>query len=379
MSSCSFTQARCHVDLSALKRNFARCGRPEDLMPVLKSDAYGHGLVQCARALGEAGAQRFAVGCPDEGRHLRENGLSQRIMPLMPPTSADEWDMVHAKDLTPLLCTMDQVEAAAARSTSDHPMRVALKVETGMHRQGFREEEFPALVARLKRAPALEPVLLVSHCASADMPEKASLTAEQIGVFSRYAATLGEAFPKMKSSIFNSAGIIDTESRCNLVDISRPGIILYGGNPFANTSREHLGDQFEWTMSLSTTILQVTELRAGESVSYGGLFVADRSMKLAVAGSGYANAVPRCLTWRLDALVHGKRVRSVGRVCMNMIMFDVTDIPDVKAGDELWLLGGEAAPGNAPVTPREWADNLGTISYEILCLVGGMNPRDYTG
>ena len=100
-------------------------------------------------------------------------------------------------------------------------------------------------------------------------------------------------------------------------------------------------------------------------------------MKLAVAGGGYATGVPRLLSNRLEALVHGRRVRQVGRVCMSMLMLDVTEIPDVKAGDDAWLLGGTPAPGEKAVTPQDWADMLGTISYEVLCLVGSLNPRVY--
>ena len=375
--SCHFTQAQCHIDLAALVRNFRRCGAPEKLMPVLKSDAYGHGLLEVARSLGQAGAQRFAVGCASEGQALREAGFAQDILPLMPPMTEEEWSIVIRCGLIPLVCSFAELEKALAHARAEAPLPIAIKVETGMHRLGFREEEIPALIAKLQASPQLVPSMVVSHCSCADIPSRKANTAQQILCFSSMASALCAAFPSMLRSLFNSAGTLDTASMCNICDVSRPGIVLYGGNPFANTNEEALGADFEWVMSLSTTILQVTELRRGEGVSYGQIYVADRDMRLAVVAAGYATGVQRNLTHKLEALVHGHRVRSVGRICMNMTMFDVTDLPNVQAGDDVWLIGGPSAEGEHPVTPQEWAEKLGTISYEILCLLGSLNPRVY--
>ncbi len=376
---CSFTQARCHIDLSALLRNFRRCGKPEKLMPVLKSDAYGHGILRVAEALTDAGARRYAVGCADEGRFLREAGHREEILPLLPPASEEEWTCVREYGLTPLVCSFEGLERAAAAGTAGSPLPIAVKVETGMHRMGFRAEQIPALIDRLHALPAVRPVIVASHCSCADSPDKKHHTARQIGRFSDIAAAMLEAFPGIKRSLFNSAGTLDTACWCDICDIARLGLMLYGGNPFAGTSEEHLGKAFEWVMSLSSVVLQVTELKNGESVSYGKTFKADREMRLAVVSVGYANGMPRALSGRLHALIHGRRVRAVGRVCMNMTMFDVTDLPGVRAGDEVWLLGGEAAEGERPVTPFEWASLLDTIPYEIVCAVGVLNPRVYHG
>ncbi|MDO5538110.1 MAG: alanine racemase [Desulfovibrionaceae bacterium] len=376
--SCLFTQAKCHVDLAAVRRNFARCGKPENLMPVVKSDAYGHGLLQVAHCLALAGATRFAVGYCDEGRLMREHGHTERILPLMPPISDDEWSLVRKYSLTPLVCSFEELERARTVGTEADPLPVAIKLETGMHRLGFRQETIPALIDRLKSSPTLKPAMCVSHCSCADMPEKQPHTAAQICLFSEMAGTLLSAFPDIERSLFNSAGTLETEFRCNICDIARPGIILYGGNPFAGTQQERLGSQLEWAMSLSSVVLQVTELRKGEAVSYGQTYVAQKDMRLAVVGAGYANGVPRALSNNLSALIRGRRVHEVGRVCMNMMMFDVTDMPEVRAGDTVWLWGGDALPGESPVTPQEWADALGTISYELLCIVGSINARVYT-
>ncbi len=376
--SCAFSPARCHIDLSALLRNFSRCGNPENLMPVVKSDAYGHGLLRVTQALTGAGARRFAVGTPDEGRYLREQGQRGLILPLLPPLSDEDWAVTRHYALTALVCSFEELERAASIGTGTDPLPVAIKLETGMHRLGFREEQLPALIDKLHATPTLRPVMTVSHCSCADIPEKQTVTTSQICLFSEMAGTLRNAFADIDRSLFNSAGTLETNFRCNICDIARPGIALYGGNPFANTSLAHLGRHLEWVMSLQSVVVQVTELRKGESVSYGQIFTADRNMRLAVVAVGYANGVPRSLSNRMHALIHGRRVRQTGRVCMNMTMFDVTDLPGVRDGDAVWLFGGEAAPGETPVTPQEWADATGTISYEVLCVVGSMNKRVYT-
>lgn len=378
MTPCKFSHTLCHINLGALVRNFRRCGNPATLMPVLKSDAYGHGLIECATALSAAGAARFAVGYADEGRALREEGFTQEIMPLMAPVCREDWQLITSWNLLPLICSLEQLEAASARATADHPLPVAIKLESGMHRQGFRGEQLAVVIDKLRQNPALQPRLAVSHCSCADIPSRHSFTVQQISLFTDLAGCLLNAFPGMKASLYNSAGILDSSYRHNLEDICRPGVVLYGGNPFAGTEKEYLGQDFEWVMGLSTRILQVTELRRGEGISYGQLFHADRPMKIAVAGAGYANALPRALTFGLSALVHGKKVRSVGRVCMNMTMFDVTDIDNVCPGDDLWLLGGNAADGEQAVSAQDWADKLETICYEILCVVGSMNARTYS-
>lgn len=371
----SFTQGLCHINLGALQRNFRRCGDASLLMPVIKADAYGHGLLQAAHALSDCGARRFAIGMVDEGAFLRHYGYRQDIVSLMPPTSMDEWKKASAENIAPVVCTFDDLAKARTCGSRENPFDVAIKIETGMHRLGFREEQIPSLVETLKAAPEIRPAYVVSHFAVSDVPEEADYTKMQYDTFTRMSSALKEAFPAIQRSLQNSAGTI--VFRDAPFEVRRPGITLYGGNPFYGTSKADLGSDFEWVMSLSTKILQITELRKGGTVSYGRTFTAPRNMKLAVAGGGYATGVPRLLSNRLEALVHGRRVHQVGRVCMSMLMLDVTEIPDVKAGDDAWLLGGTPAPGEKAVTPQDWADMLGTISYEILCLVGSLNPRVY--
>lgn len=374
---CEFTHSRCHIDLSALRRNFLRCGDPARLMPVIKADAYGHGLLQVARALEEAGATCFAVGRVDEGCALRDAGHRQPVVSLMPPVG-DEMARAREKDILPIICTFDDLERARAAGSKERPLPVTIKVETGMHRLGFREEDTAALVERLRALPEVRPALVLSHCSSSDDPDADAYTIGQVRIFDAMAGALRAAFPGIRRSMFNSAGNLVHDKK-EPYELERPGITLYGDNPLKGTSREALGIQQEWVMSLSAPVLQTTVVRKGECVSYGRTFTAPSDMRLAVVSAGYATGVPRILSNRLEVLVHGHRARQVGRVCMSMIMVDITNLPGVAVGDEVWLLGGEPAPGETAVTPREWADALGTISYEILCSLGAMNPRTWHG
>ena len=131
-------------------------------------------------------------------------------------------------------------------------------------------------------------------------------------------------------------------------------------------------------MSVSSPVLQVRQLKAGQSVSYGRIFTAPQAMTVAVVAAGYATGFARALSNRIDLLINGRRVPQVGRVCMSMLMADVSSLPDVRTGDTAWILGGPAAPGQRPVSAQEMADELGTIPYEILCLMGRTNPRVYS-
>ena len=376
MPACEFTPSRCHVNLAALRRNFARLGEADRLMPVVKADAYGHGLLPVARTLAKAGARRFAVGLVDEGSALREAGLSQRIVPLLGQLTPDDWQRARALDITPLVACLDDVARAAALASADRPWRVALKFDSGMGRLGFVPEEIPALLDALRAAPRLRPALALSHFAAADTPEEEPYTLDQIARFSAMTDAVRAVFPDMERSLDNSAGTLAwPQAR---FEVCRPGYAVYGGNPLAGTVWSGKGDALEWVMGFSAPVLQVRQLTQGQSVSYGRIFTSPRDMRVAVLGCGYANAVPRALSNTLPLRLHGRRVPQVGRICMGMLMADISALDNVRPGDRAWLLGGPPGPDDA-VSPDEWAALLETIAYEILCLVGMTNPRVYEG
>ena len=377
MSDCTFSPSLCHIELGAIRRNFGRMGQPQALMPVIKSDAYGHGLVPVARVLAEAGAQRFAVGTVSEGMALRDAGLRQTIVPLLGALTDVDWQGAVMQGLTPVVGNFDQLERAAAHCHAGRTLRVAIKCETGMGRLGFSEAELPQVIDRLRTTQGLEPVMVLSHFSCADVPEQEAYTQDQVRRFTAMSDALRGVFPEIKRSLCNTAGTIGRPEAH--FEICRPGISLYGGNPFTGTAWQDKGARLvlEWAMSVSAPIIEVREVAEGRSVSYGRLFTAQKTATVAVVAIGYATAFNRSLSTRTAMIINGRRVPQVGRVCMGMIMADVTGLPPVRVGDTAWLVGGPAEPGQTPVTPQDIADTLGTISYEVLCLFGGMNPRVY--
>lgn len=371
--SCVFTPSRCHINLGALVRNFARLGKAETLTPVIKSDAYGHGLLPVAKALDAAGARSFAVGCASEGEALRDSGLVQQdILLLLGCLSAEDWAIARKRELVPLAGKFEDLDRAAAQ---DGPMRIAIKCDTGMSRLGFSMAEIGQLAEKLRGSPNIEPYFLVSHLACADMPAEDEFTSAQIERYNEFYGALKSFFPNLRRSLANSAGTMALpEYR---YESARAGLALYGGDPFYDTSRAGMIGDLEWVMSVSAPILHIRELAAGQSVSYGRIFTAPAPMRIAIVASGYATGVNRALSNKMYALAQGRRVRQRGRICMGMLMLDISGLENVKAGDEVWLLGGDALPGEKSVDAQEIANALGTIPYEIMCLMGSLNPRAY--
>lgn len=373
--SCAFTPARCHIDLSSLKKNFALLGEAENLMPVIKADAYGHGLLPVARALDEAGAHFLALGTIDEGLELRANGIGQRLLPLMGCVEASEWHKAIANGLILLIRGFDDLAMLEAMLPVHENVEIALKFDTGMGRLGFDAEDLPRIMDILGRLRGIRPVMAVSHLACADMVDEAGHTETQLKKFERISGALAPRYPEIRFSLSNSAGVLSgLGARPGL---HRPGLALYGGNPLY-PKRGGVSGALKWVMSVSAPILQIRNLEKGQSISYGKIYTAERAMKIAVIGAGYANGMARALSNRAEILIHGKRARQVGRICMGMMMADVSRVPEAGAGDRAWLLGGCARPGENAVTAQEMADLLGTIPYEILCHMGATNPRIYS-
>lgn len=370
--SCVFTPSRCHINLGAIARNFSRLGPAGELAPVIKSDAYGHGLLQVAQILDKAGAVRFAVGGAPEGEELRKAGFRQQILLLLGCLSPIDWEMAKKYELTPLVGSFADLERASALHTR---LSIAIKCDTGMGRLGFREDDAVLVAEKLRDSPLLEPVFVASHLACADMPGENEHTLEQIRLFENFYSILKSHFPKIGATLGNSAATIALNE--HRYTYARPGIALYGGDPFYGTALQGASGELEWAMSISAPIMQIRDLLPGQSVSYGRLFIATRPTRVAVVASGYATGVNRHLSNRMSALVNGIRVPQIGRVCMGMLMLDVSEIDGVEQGDDAWLMGGEAKNGQKAVDAQEIATLLDTIPYEILCLMGSLNPRVY--
>ncbi len=361
-----------HIHLDRIARNFVRLGDPARLIPVVKSDAYGHGLLPVGTTLAAAGARFFAVATVSEALALREAAPGADILVLLGAADAEEAARAAAADCILLVHNVPGLNLAAAHGTGDHPVRVAVKWNTGMARLGFLPDEAGSVIESLRTLPDLRPVLCMSHLAAADMPEQDAFTERQIRAFGEIAILMKDAFPTLRASLANSAGLLGHPGAA--FDLARPGIALYGCNPFHGTGRASLGADLECAMEVGAPLLNLRELKAGDSVSYGRTFVAPKAMRAGVVGVGYADGYARRFSGRGTLMLRGRRAPVLGRVCMGMLLVDLTDIPDARPGDTAWLLGG---PKPGAVGIHELAAAWESIGYEVFCLLG-RNARQYS-
>jgi alanine racemase len=373
------------VDLAALRRNVARVrstvGPGVGVFGVVKADAYGHGAVAVGRALAPL-CDALAVSLVEEGLELRAAGLTGPIIVLGAYYGGRHSEVLEA-GLVPVVYDLADLEhfgRAPARRTprggrkrragaasEDVEVDVHVKVETGMNRLGVSPAELPRLLARAASFPRLGIAGLCTHFSSADVADEAA-TREQLRRFDEaLAVAAGNGVkPRVVHAANSAATVRFSEARFGAV---RPGIALYGAMPSPLVARPDL----EAVMSLRTKVMAVHELAPGESVSYGGMWRAQRPSRVATLPLGYADGYPRHVHGA-EALVRGRRVSVAGAVCMDMMMVDVTDVPGVGVGDVVTLLGRDGAEGISADDLGRWA---GTVSYEILCGISKRVPRVY--
>ncbi len=339
------------IDLSALEHNLSivRSHAPRSrVMAVIKADAYGHGLLRAAEAL--AKAEGFAMLELDAAIQLRETGYEQTILLLEGFFDVDELDWIERYHLSTVIHHREQV-AMLATSRSRGRLNVFLKLNTGMNRLGFTPAEFPAALEAIQSNPAVGCITLMTHFACADEPSGSRGIAAQVQQFRAVAA--GRYFP---CSMANSAAVLRfPETHADWV---RPGIMLYGASPFADKSGRDL--DLRPAMTVSSRIIAVQTLRVGDGVGYGHAFRADRPMRVGVVAGGYADGYPRHAPTGTPVLVDGRRTRVVGRISMDMLNVDLTDIGNAGIGSRVTLWGRDM-----PV--EEVAHAAGTVGYELLC------------
>jgi alanine racemase len=340
------------IDAAALRHNLQivrRLAPASRVMAVIKANAYGHGLIAVARALESADA--FAVARVDEGLALRQAGIKGAIVLLEGIFDREQLDAAAAADFELVVHAAEQIELLRDAPKGAR-FKVWLKLDSGMNRLGFKGAQFQSAQAALAALGALKgPVNLFTHLASADAPDLPS-TAEQLMVFD--IAT--RAFDGERS-IENSAAILNFPD--SQADWVRPGLLLYGVSPLRNSTGAEHG--LRPAMTLHSHVIAVKELSVGEQVGYGGDWTATRPTRLAIAAVGYGDGYPRSLSSGAQVLVNGGRAALAGRVSMDMIGIDVTDLPNApKLGDPV-VLWGEGLPVEEIAL---WAE---TIPYELLC------------
>ena len=341
---------RAAIDTHALRHNLRvirERARGARVMAMVKANAYGHGLVPTALALADADA--FGVARLEEGLALRAAGITQPIVLLEAAR--------HGFDL--VVHDMLQIELLE-ESTSPQRFLLWIKIDTGMNRLGFRPSEFGAALERIRRLqPAPLEIRLMTHLARADEQNNAE-TRRQLLRFKE--AIRGLEYAR---SIANSAGIFGTVPLgCDWV---RPGLALYGGSPFADRSGVELG--LQPVMSLETSVIATRNVPLGESVGYGGAWKAPRDSAIAIIAAGYGDGLARNLANGTPILIDGRRAPLVGRVSMDMIAVDVTDLSGVHVGTPVVLWG-------AGLPVEEIALHAGTTPYELLCGVSQRVPLE---
>lgn len=366
------------IDLDALRANFrtlqGTVGPGVLVLAMVKSDAYGHGLVPSARALAQAGASHFGVAEIDEGLALRQAGIAGTIVVFLGWDNAEE--LVEHR-LEPVVFDLGNLERLAAQAQKRHArIGVHLKIDVGMGRFGILPDQVPAFSQAIRALPGVYLAGVLSHFPMAD--RDGALTSQQNLIFGRLVNDLDLAHDPGRpvlTHIANSAALMSCPSSHR--HLVRPGIALYGCYP-ADDPEAQARTALRPVMSFTSRIMQVKEVKAGYGVSYGHLYVTGRPSRLAVLPTGYADGYLRCLTGQAQALIRGQRAPIRGRICMNACVADITDIPAAQVGDEVVLLGRQTGPlGEAEITADEIAGWMKTIHYEVLCLFGNNNQRQY--
>lgn len=368
------------IDLGALGRNAQRVqqliGKQCSLWAVIKADAYGHGAIPVARVLEQAGVPRFCVASLSEGIELREAGIKTPIMVFYPPLTDADWEAALHHRLEVV------VESEASyRSALQAATRLAmsldahLEIDTGMSRLGWLPEQLSALLQLWHPEHPVRWRSVFTHFACADCDLEAAR--EQLKRFLEAVAMLqGAGFPLLPLHAAASAGLLALpESR---LDAVRCGLLLYGILPLFNLFPSHLGEGqgvrvfFEPVLSWRARVLSVRTIPAGQGVSYGWRFRAPRPMRVATLGVGYADGYPIGLSGRTEVLLRGRRVPQIGRICMDMMMIDVSELPDVQPGEVATLLGRD---GDDQIRVEELAHRLRTTPHELTTRLGKRPAR----
>lgn len=367
--------AEASVDLGAIAHNvrvLREHAGAAQVMAVVKADGYGHGATPVARTVLDAGATEIGVATIDEALALRADGITAPVL---------AWLHRPGTDFAPALSAGIQVGVSSERQLDEllgavrrtgQTATVTVKVDTGMNRNGVRAAEYPSMLTALRGAVADDAIRLrgfMSHLARADEPEHPANDVQAHRFREMLTQARQNGLDYEVAHLSNSPAVL---ARPDLAfDMVRPGIAVYGLNPFPQRGEVGLSP----AMTVKCVVALVRSVRAGEGVSYGHTWIADRDTNLALLPVGYADGVFRTLGGRLEVLINGRRRPSVGRICMDQFVVDLgPGKPDVAEGDEAILFG----PGSqGEPTAQDWADLLGSINYEVVTSPRGRITRTY--
>lgn len=363
------------IDLDKICNNINnvinKVGADTKVLAVVKGDAYGHGAIEVAKALSEIGTYGFAVATVGEALALRRAGITKPIL-ILDFVFPNQFETIIRNDI---MLTVFQYgiakelnEAAGNMGTTAH---IHIKVDTGMGRIGYiPDDQSVDEICRIAQLPNIEIDGIFTHFACADMTDKTSMNGQyaKFRAFVEKLESRGINIPI--KHVCNSAAIIDMDD--GFLNMVRSGIVTYGLYPSEEVHKEKLS--IEPAMELHSVVINIKTIHKGDTVSYGSTYVAEKPTVIATIPVGYADGYPRLLSNEGSVLIHGKRAKIVGKVCMDQFMVDVTDIPDVSIGDNVTLIGKD---GDECITCEEIGDISGRFNYEFLCCITRRVPRVY--
>ena len=367
----NFDSTRVKIDLDAIARNFdaVREKVGVKVMAVVKADAYGHGAIQVARLLQDKCAF-FGVSSMLEAMELRKAGLTTPIL-ILGHTPVNAYPTAIREGIRPTIFHYeDAKELSLAAQEAGLPAPFHFAVDTGMSRLGFQAtEESADICAKIARLPGLVPEGLFSHFATADCADL-SRARQQAQRFEEFDAMLRQRGVKIAiRHMDNSAGLMNFPNHYEMV---RSGIVTYGMYPSEEVAPELL--TLEPALQFLSKVTHVKTLPAGREISYGGTFVTTRDTRIATVPVGYADGYRRSLSGKFYVLIHGKRAPILGRICMDQMMVDVTDIPETSVGDRVTLVGRD---GDETITMEAIAAAADSFNYEFVCGISRRVPRIY--
>lgn len=364
------------INLSNLDYNIKnirkKVGSDKEIIGVIKADAYGHGSVKCAEVLRENGVKTFAIATLQEAVTLREAGAKEEIimLGLTPDMYADT---IVNYSITPVVCTYENAKAFSDEAAkAGKTVYGLIAVDTGMGRIGLLPDDPASVeeVAKINTLPNFKIKGMFSHMSTADCADKTFSKEQEKKYNAFYDALCAAGIDVPFRTFANSASIMEIPSIH--FDAVRPGIILYGCYPSDEVDKNELS--IKPVMSVKANIVHLKDVPVGFSVGYGRRFISERPSKIATIALGYADGYPRPYSKYAKVIVNGVIAPIAGNICMDQCMIDVTDVPDVKVGDEVIIMGSD---GKNTILADDIANATGTINYEITCAFGQRLPKVY--
>jgi alanine racemase len=358
------------INLAAIAHNFAQIKAlvgSTKIMSVVKANAYGHGLIECSRHFEKLTTDYLGVALVEEGIEIRQAGIKTPIL-VFGGIVGGQIDQYLKYDLDITASSIDKLKAIdSVAANLGKKAKIHLKIDTGMRRIGVRPESAPALIESALNAKHCELVGVFSHFANADIPDR-NLTQNQLHEFLTCLGDLKKNHPNVMLHIANTAGVLLGQD--NYLDMVRPGLGLYGITP-----APHLAGKLSLkpALSLHSQLVFFKVVKAGQGISYGHTWHASNDTRVVTVPIGYGDGYQRALSNKVEVLIHGKRYRNVGTICMDQMMVDIGQ-DSAFNGDVITVIGRDGAE---EITVNELADKAGTIPYEIFTSLNLRLPRRY--